>query len=238
MDLSEERDEEPKKFMCSNCEFIGSESKSLQDHKKTVHNQSHDNEIQDDSSWLCKDCSYQTNKESNLRIHIEKSHVFICTICNKTFTFKTPFMIHKRNEHDESVDICEDYLNDKCPYEKEKCWYHHREKDKPKHTQPEASGSTNNQHNMATQINRSNDAMKFKPCKFLPNCPFGEKCFYSHKPVSAGVLVCYECGYEVKSVHELMSHRKTEHKTKFVKSFKTKLADSMISHVGSVMNNK
>ena len=70
MELSEERAEEPEKFMCSNCEFIGAESKSLQDHQKTVHNQSHDNEIQDDSSWLCKDCSYQTNKESNLRIHI------------------------------------------------------------------------------------------------------------------------------------------------------------------------
>ena len=218
MELSPEVEDEPEKFMCSKCEFMCDNDTALRNHNKNVHNEHHgDQKLDDgsliDGSWLCKECSFQTNKETNLRKHMENSHKFICSICDKTFTFKTPFMLHKRNEHDQSVDLCKDYLNNKCPYEKAECWYHHREKEKPK------TQSNIPEPNSNATVKSSNSTTKFKPCKFLPNCPYGEKCFYNHDPVPSGVFLCYECGFQVKSVEDLMSHRKKEHQAKMCQKF-------------------
>ena len=36
--------------------------------------------------------------------------------------------------------------------------------------------------------------LQFIPCKFMPNCQHGERCYYSHEPRVANVFPCFECG--------------------------------------------
>ena len=51
----------------------------------------------------------------------------------------------------------------------------------------------------------------FKPCRNLPDCPYENNCIFNHQEVNKNMFLCYECGFEYKSLSDLMFHRKTHH---------------------------
>ena len=54
-----------------------------------------------------------------------------------------------------------------------------------------------------------------KPCKnFMEQadgCRFKEDCHFSHKRVAEGMLRCYSCSQEYRTIPQLMQHRKDQH---------------------------
>ena len=49
----------------------------------------------------------------------------------------------------------------------------------------------------------------FKPCKNITNCPYGNRCFYSHTPISENRFRCFQCNEEFDTKGDMMVHRKT-----------------------------
>ena len=61
--------------------------------------------------------------------------------------------------------------------------------------------------------------LKFIPCKFLPNCQYGERCYYSHEQKVENVYPCFECGEKFNGIKNLMVHRKFKHELSTCKKF-------------------
>ena len=51
----------------------------------------------------------------------------------------------------------------------------------------------------------------FKPCRNLPNCSFQENCLFNHNQIDSNKFQCYKCGEELKTLSDLMFHRKNNH---------------------------
>ena len=41
------------------------------------------------------------------------------------------------------------------------------------------------------------------------NCPYGNRCFYSHTPISENKFRCFQCNEEFDTKGDMMVHRKT-----------------------------
>ena len=50
-----------------------------------------------------------------------------CFICGRTFRNMREMMIHRKKEHKSFVRDCNLFLEDKCNYKEESCWFNHRE---------------------------------------------------------------------------------------------------------------
>ena len=59
----------------------------------------------------------------------------------------------------------------------------------------------------------------YKPCRNLSDCTYAPKCRYNHKKYPEGTQVCFECGFTFTTVHDLMKHRKRNHKVPLCKAF-------------------
>ena len=59
----------------------------------------------------------------------------------------------------------------------------------------------------------------YKTCRNLKTCTYAPKCRYDHTEHPEGTQVCYECGKTFKTLHELMKHRKAEHRARLCKEF-------------------
>ena len=59
----------------------------------------------------------------------------------------------------------------------------------------------------------------YKPCRNIKTCVYAPRCRYNHKEYPEGHQVCYKCGSVSKTLHDLMKHRKKEHKVPLCKNF-------------------
>ena len=146
-------------YTCVLCKQIFKTKDTLKKHTET-----HNTE-DEDGDWNCKNCSFQTNSESNLKNHeqttghkiweetaIKVSQPSIkCNICQKEFPNENEIALHKRKDH-----------------------------------------------------------KSFKPCRNLPNCPYGSECKFNHQPTT-DKFICYDCGEEFPHLKNLMAHRKKHH---------------------------
>ena len=48
-----------------------------------------------------------------------------CNICDEISASKVFLMVHKKEEHEESVPVCRDFQRGNCEYPLNKCWYKH-----------------------------------------------------------------------------------------------------------------
>ena len=56
----------------------------------------------------------------------------------------------------------------------------------------------------------------FKPCKYIntdKGYPWDKNCFYNHKTIKPGNVVCFECGEKFSAQIDLMKHRKSNHRS-------------------------
>ena len=52
--------------------------------------------------WKCLDCSYVSNKTTNLYKHIERRHLTVslqCPLCGKLFRAREDLQVHKKHFH-------------------------------------------------------------------------------------------------------------------------------------------
>ena len=57
----------------------------------------------------------------------------------------------------------------------------------------------------------------YKPCRNIETCVYKNRCRWNHKVYPEGNQVCFECGNDYKTMHELMRHRKASHKVPMCK---------------------
>ena len=60
-----------------------------------------ENMFKDGGVWYCKACSYQTERKSNMKDHVEGKHLsqnfgFLCQSCNKTYKTKASLRDHNK----------------------------------------------------------------------------------------------------------------------------------------------
>ena len=58
----------------------------------------------------------------------------------------------------------------------------------------------------------------YKPCRNLGTCTYSP-CRYNHKVYPKGHHLCFECGKDFKTIHDMMTHRKNTHSTVLCKMF-------------------
>ena len=53
--------------------------------------------------WQCSECSYQSNKKSNVYEHVESKHVmhggYVCPVCEKVCRSKNALRSHHHSNH-------------------------------------------------------------------------------------------------------------------------------------------
>ena len=82
-------------------------------------------------NYLEKNCTFTS--ESCWWIHETKdtrSEGIPCYVCNRTFNTKAKMMIHRKKYHSNIVKPCQKFLEGKCPFQEEFCWFNHNQSKK------------------------------------------------------------------------------------------------------------
>ena len=143
--------------------------------------------------------------------------MFACNICSDNF--KTQEQLRKHmdqhtNDGDWNCDDCDYQTNLMQNLKKHMNLAHHKSHTIPgeaSHNFPCSYCTTRLTNKTALEEHIKKTHKSFKPCKNLPNCPFGNACLFNHKEISSNTFLCYECGSESTSLGDLMIHRKNNH---------------------------
>ena len=71
--------------------------------------------------WWIHDAKLESEK---------RGEIFKCYICGDTFGQKGQMMVHKKSKHEELTKYCNLFLDEKCRFKDETCWYRHKDKQK------------------------------------------------------------------------------------------------------------
>ena len=130
----------------------------------------------------------------------QKTHEVKCLMCDKQFKSSRKQKEHMRKDHDEMI----------CHIQCEGGKCSRVETDNIERENPhkcnfceQVSPSRNSLSTHRTDVHRT-----FKPCRDITNCQYQGGCFFSHVPVTAGKVRCFQCGEEFDSKHTMMIHRK------------------------------
>merc|ERR1711947_3586 len=85
--------------------------------------------VEKDIEFNCMECDLQTTSEAHLNKHINLKHRLTCKICEEVFKEKTSLMQHRKTEHKSSVAPCRKFSVGECPYNENKCWWNHTDKE-------------------------------------------------------------------------------------------------------------
>ena len=134
-----------------------------------------------------------------MRTH-QKSHEVVCSMCEKLFKNSRVLQRHVASDHDEMI------CHSQC--EGGRCTREETENPQTIITHKcnfcemfFPSKNTLSTHRM--DVHRS-----FKRCRDITNCQYQLGCYFSHIPITAGMVRCYQCGEEFNSKNTMMIHRK------------------------------
>ena len=152
----------------------------------------HIQEIHENKSYNCSECSFQGSSENDLSKHVkvtqhkQNNDTFKCDSCDDIFEFKWDMMNHRKKMHEQSVRQCKFFAQGKCIFEDETCWYSH---------QPESNKTQHpfkctfcdevfvSKARMMSHRKTSHTQAKLFKCRnyVLGQCKFEEnQCWYSH----------------------------------------------------------
>ena len=78
-------------------------------------------------NFYAESCCYKHEDEVNgLTNRSEKNENF-CNVCEQKFVTKAELMNHRKSEHRNKVFKCRAFLEGKCSYAVESCWFLHEE---------------------------------------------------------------------------------------------------------------
>ena len=168
---------------CAVCKKLVKDKDALR-----IHIKSHDK----DGDWTCNNCSYQTNTEDNLKVHISSAH----HVAPRNTQSMGEMQNSRKNEIETRPHRDGRDTSTTCNKCKKDFVY---KIDLTKHIREEHK--------------------TFKPCLNIDDCVYAPKCRFNHKVYPKGTQVCYECEFTCKSLHELMKHRKSVHTVPICRDF-------------------
>ena len=112
---------------CRNCGEIFESKSNLMVHRKIKHS----NTVAFCRNYANKTCLYSSkmcwwNHSKNNDNGEEKIK---CYVCSKTFQNMREMMIHRKKDHRSFVSDCNLFMEDKCKFKEESCWFNHRERE-------------------------------------------------------------------------------------------------------------
>ena len=124
----EEEPLNPHLITCKKCAFQVSSQAELQRHSQLKHSM--------DNNFDCEKCEHVCSEEKERTKHANPMHAprgpLKCKNCEKEFSTKSMLMHHRKLEHPNTVATCRNYLEEKCVFSTDKCWWIHRERDQAK----------------------------------------------------------------------------------------------------------
>ena len=118
-------------FKCTQCNQKFKNNNTLLDHVSNIH--------EDVDEWNCNDCDFQANNTTSLMNHmkitrhqpsegnvIRTSNIWKCNNCEHEFTAYQSLMKHRKTTHNQNK-VCRYFLEGKCKFNAEVCWYKHSE---------------------------------------------------------------------------------------------------------------
>ena len=153
----------------------------------------------------CKDCVYNASCEEELRWHMTSEHnwgepdcesQYSCRICGRKFTTKGELMSHRKEIHTTTIKICRYFVQGKCAFNDDVCWYSHNKIEQNKasefpQTLKEFTCSfCDNKFKRKTEFmehRKSMHADHISECRDNKNgwCRFSdEDCWYNHRETS------------------------------------------------------
>ena len=162
------------KYKCQICYYQATGADDLYKHSKNVHGKKQ-------NVTKCEHTCYESDKHLDQK-HSLKENIK-CRSCGKEFISKSQLMNHRKSEHPNTVAACRDYLEGKCRFDAEKCWWNHKE---GKEAEIECFFCDKKFNTKAkVMVHRKNEHTKMvKQCShFSENrCPFSdETCWYKHE---------------------------------------------------------
>ena len=146
-------------------------------------------------------------------IQRNKGKSFSCQICKNVFKSESTL-----NKHTEKHNTDGDWNCKKCSFQtnSESSLKKHEKAAKHESITTVLNGikcnlceqSFPNENDIV--IHKRNDHRSFRPCKNLPNCPYGTDCMFNHQ-IKTNKFTCYECGEEFETLNNLMGHRRNNH---------------------------
>ena len=159
-------------FKCNICGYTRRTKKQLEKHMTSRH------DTEEDSSFCCGECSFQTNNKHTLIQHLEKSHSkHICNNCNMFLDSKNKLNQHIQEKH-KSHKPCRDYATNSCEYEEE-CKFKHIKLQDNKQICYKCGTITATVKDLMKHIQEIHGS---QPCtKFAAGqCDRNTRCWYSH----------------------------------------------------------
>ena len=156
---------------CPICGFIGKTKNKIEEHMAC-----HDKD-EEDSSYLCGDCSYQAMNRDQLLEHLEKKHdKHICNSCNIACISKNELKKHIGESH-RSHKPCRDYATNSCEYAE--CRFRHIKLRENEHICYKCGVRSSTIKDLMMHIREIHGS---EPCtKFAKGeCDRNLRCWYSH----------------------------------------------------------
>ena len=178
--------------------------------------------------------------KQNHEAHRPKSD-FYCDMCDEQFTGSKKLYIHMKEEHEDGSWTCND-----CPFQsnsnerlrkhlKLKAGHQPSEASKRQDIEIRKCYTCKNEFDGYKELmnHRKREHPSHIRCRNLPDCPFGDDCYYAHPSHTATTenvvhpisetpkitdikIVCRTCSKEVHSKNQLLAHRKAEHKSSHI----------------------
>ena len=80
------------------------------------------------SNYLKGSCIYSNKMcwwNHEAQPDFRSGNVFKCYDCGETFDERRKMMVHKKNSHNDSTRLCNLFIDGKCMYNDDSCWYKH-----------------------------------------------------------------------------------------------------------------
>ena len=114
--------------------IVSLESSKQQIAKETIENETQtieidaDNEIEE--SFNCKTCEFEADDIYDLDAHWFSTKcgdsLIACHFCEMNFQTKSDLMKHRKHNHPEKVNICQNFLGVGCNLGEDACWFSHK----------------------------------------------------------------------------------------------------------------
>ena len=113
---SEHDEDEDGNIICKICDEKFANVGNLMKHKKLKHRE----KVAICINYNANGCPFEDKKCWFL--HMQSNEDFKCNICDERFQTKSKFMNHRKNQHQEMVQLCKN--NEECVF-KSSCWFRH-----------------------------------------------------------------------------------------------------------------
>ena len=152
------------------------------------------------SEYSCVECGFEASCKDELNWHMSENHgwpeaieepFFTCKHCEENFHSKWDLMDHRKKNHPEKCRLCKNFVEGKCHFSDDTCWYRHYLKEYEKLKEFKCGLCDKSfklkdnfmEHRKKNHINIVPICKSYKEDHFPMQglCIFDDKCWYKHE---------------------------------------------------------